>query len=400
MPLATRFDELIEAVEDGDASRCREIAGLLKDEYVIVHDGLRNAVARTLAEGIQIAGPDEGEAIGRRVVLDLMGDGEIPQYSQGPIMQRLNNIAAGWHWHATEFELVEDPERFTFILGPCGSGMRLIQEGKYKGKRALPLSVRPTLSTFMSSDYPSYCNHCSEMGHAALRFNKAVFIVEGWTPLREQGICLQHTYKDGHLPPDEFYERADLPLPDRASLEVKAADPGRWLTDEQLVWIATHPLDRLIQQVEGGNREEATTLVEECLFGWRDAIHDVYRFWLALLWLEVRNSLGHEIMENVVRSSGYELFAVMDATRATDPGAAWKEYWRCHLRLKGYDIAGGVGTYRNAVEAMVDPSLIEAGEDAETLIGLMSEGIAGDGRHLGRLSLEGGELVHEVRLPS
>ena len=187
-------------------------------------------------------------------------------------------------------------------------------------------------------------------------------------------------------------------MPDRASLEVKVADPKRWLTDEQLVWIATHPLDRLIQLVESGDREKATELVDECLFGWRDAIHDVYRFWLALLWLEVRSTLGHEVMEDVVRSSGYELFAVMDPTRATDPGAAWREYWRCHLRLNDYDIGGGVGTYRNAIEAMVDPSLIEAGEDAENLVGLIGEGIAGNGEDLGRLSVEDGELVHEVRL--
>lgn len=400
MPLSTRFDELIQAVEEGDPSGCRLIADLLKAEYVVVHDGLRNAVARTLAEGIRIAGPEEGEAIGRRVVLDLMGDGEIPQYSQGPIMQRLNNIAAGWHWHATEFELVEEPERFTFILGPCGSGMRLIKEGAYKRGRALPLSVRPTLSTFMSSDYPSYCNHCSEMGHAALRFNKAVFIVEGWTPLREQGICLQHTYKDGHLPPDEFYRRAGLPPPDRSRFELKVSDPQRWLTDEQLVWIATHPLDRLIQLVESGDREQARELVDECMFGWRDAIHDVYRFWLALLWIEVRDSLGHRAMEDVVRSSGYELFAAVDLRRAPDAGVAWKEYWRCHLRLNGYDLGGGMGTYRNAVEALVDPSLAEAGEDAETLVALISEGIGGNGQGLGRLFVDNDELVHEVRLPS
>jgi hypothetical protein len=400
LPLATRFDDLIEAVEAGDSGRARDIAAFLKAEYVIVHDGLRNAVARTLAESIRIAGPEEGEAIGRRVVLDLMGDGEIPQYSQGPIMERLNNIAAGWHWHATEFELVEDPERFTFILGPCGSGMRLIQEGKYQGKRALPLSVRPTLSTFMSTDYPSYCNHCSEMGHAALRFNKAVFIVEGWTPLREQGICLQHTYKDGHFPPDEFYERAGLAPPDRAALNLKVAEPRRWLTDEQLVWIATHPLDRVVQLVESGDLEEAMELVDECLFGWRDAIHDVYRFWLALLWIEVRDSLGYEAMEDVVRTSGYELLAVMDSGQTPDPASAWREYWRCHLRLNHYQRRQGTGTYRNAVEALVDPCLTEAGEDAETLVGLISEGLDGDGGDLGRLFLESGELVHEVRLPS
>ena len=400
MPLTTRFDELIEAVEAGDSSRCRLVAGLLKVEYVIVHDGLRNAVARTLAEGIQIAGPEEGEAIGRRVVLDLMGDGEIPQYSQGPIMQRLNNIAAGWHWHATEFELVEDPERFTFILGPCGSGMRLIQEDAYQGKRALPLSVRPTLSTFMSTDYPTYCNHCSEMGHAGLRFNKAVFIVEGWTPLREQGICLQHTYKEGHLPPDEFYRRAGLPPPDRTGMGLEVTDSGRWLTDEQLVWIATHPLDRMVQLVESGDSEKARELVGECLFGWREAIHDVYRFWLALLWIEVRESLGYQAMEDVIRSSGFELFAVLDSRKTPDPGGAWKEYWRCHLRLNEYEVAGGVGTYRNAVEALVDPFLTEAGEDAGTLVGLLSEGIGGNGQDLGRLFLEGDELVHEVRLPS
>ena len=390
----------MEAVAAGDSGRCRVIANSLKAEYVIVHDGLRNAVARTLAEGIEIAGPEEGEAIGRRVVLDLMGDGEIPQYSQGPIMQRLNNIAAGWHWHATQFELVEEPERFTFILGPCGSGMRLIQEGAYRGKRALPLSVRPTLSTFMSSDYPSYCNHCSEMGHASLRFNKAVFIVEGWTPLREQGLCLQHTYKEGHLPPDEFYHRAGLPPPDRTSLKSGVTEAKRWLTDDQLVWIATHPLDRVIQLVQIGDREGAVELVDECLFGWRDAIHDVYRFWLALLWIEVRDSLGHEVMEDVVKSSGFELFAAMDPATTPDPGAAWKEYWRCHLRLNQYQYREGTGTYRNAVEALVDPSLVEAGEEPENLVGLISEGIGGNGGRLGRLFLDSGEVVHEVRLPS
>lgn len=400
MTLPTRFDELIEAVERGDAGRCRDIADRLKVEYVVVHDGLRNAVARTLAEAIEIAGPEEGEAIGRRVVLDLMGDGEIPQYSQGSIMQRLNNIAAGWHWHATEFELVEDPERFTFILGPCGSGMRLIQEGAYQGKKALPLSVRPSLSTFMSTDYPSYCNHCSEMGHAALRFNKAVFIVEGWTPLRQQGLCLQHTYKDGHLPPDEFYQRAGLPPPERAALELKSADTERWLTDDQLAWVATHPLDRVIRLMETGRREQAKDLVDECLFGWRDAIHDVYRFWLALLWIEVRETLGHGAMERVVRSSGYELFGTLDPLESPDPAKAWKEYWRCHLRLNDYHLDQGMGVYRNAVEALVDPSLTAAGEDAETLIGLISEGISRNGNGRGRLHLDGEELVHEVRLPS
>ena len=94
------------------------------------------------------------------------------------------------------------------------------------------------------------------------------------------------------------------------------------------------------------------------------------------------------------------MFAVMDPARTADPAGAWKEYWRCHLRLNQYRHLRGTGTYRNAVEALVDPSLVEAGEEADNLIGLISEGIGGNGREFGRLFLDNDELVHEVRLPS
>jgi hypothetical protein len=393
----TRFDQLAAAVAGGDLSRVSAVQAALKAEYLLAHDGLRNAVARTIAEAVRIAGPVEGEAAGRRVVLGLMGDGDVPQYSQGSMMDRLDAIATGWHWHATEFSLREESDRFTFVLGPCGSGMRLIQEGAYARSDALPLSIKPSKSTFMSAGYPTYCNHCSEMAYASLRHNKASFIVEGWTPLRQHGTCLQHTFKDGFRAPDEFYRRVDLTPPEQADPTALEKDDTRLLSDEQLAWISTHPLDRIMKLLERGDTEGASELVNISLVGWRDSIHDVYRRWLALLWKEALVSFGESAWRDCVRRAEPELLMTVASKLGSGDRETWEGFWMAHLRLERVESADGNLSFVSHSDALIDPIISEDGDAASDVLELLTQGLVELGHsRLGVLTLDGTHIVHRV----
>jgi len=331
-----RFEQIEAALKDGNLPAVRRLAMAVRAEYVDVHDGFRDAVALTLAYVANNFGSDVADRIGQLDVQKRLSGGELPPYGQQDIRQKIRGIAAGWHWHATRFSLSEDEEKVTFLLHPCGSGMRLITEGNYlrgpwgppeagSSNPRLTRSKAASWSTFMNEQFPVYCNHCSEISHVGLANGNATFLVEGWTPARKRGLCVQHSFKHAALVPDEFYRRADLPVPTQR-LPVKA---GRLFSQEELIDIETHPLDKLIARAERGDVTGARPMLDECLIGWRDCIHDAYRRWLSSLWLHIHQILGPKSHEEVIRETAPALLA---HARGAD-ALGWASFWSIHLGL-------------------------------------------------------------------
>jgi len=87
-----------------------------------------------------------------------------------PPRDLVRRIADINHWHMSRFRVIEDEQKVTFLLQPCGSGGRLINEGRYylTGDRPFALMPRASRSTFSMPDFPVYCNHCSEMSRTIL----------------------------------------------------------------------------------------------------------------------------------------------------------------------------------------------------------------------------------------
>lgn len=348
--MRSRFDQLEDAIRDGDIVTARELAQAVRREYVVAHDGFRDAIAATLSHAVDVSSPEEGEAIGRRVVEYLMQGGDPPQYTQPSFAGRLKAIAAGWHWHATSFTLSEDDEKFTFHLGPCGSGMRLLREGAYDGEGAWHRSETPSPSNFMQVGFPMYSNHCAEMTRMALMNGSATFIVEGWTPMRRRGICIQHTYKDPTMVSPEVYERVGL-IPPLELQRQTAQEGNRLLSQDELDEIATHPLDRLIAQMARGNDAAALSSLDECRSGWRDAIHDVYRRWLSRLWAEVEQTLGHDQLVRTLEITAPELIKGV----AGGSGWDWAAFWSIHLRLRDVRRTDDGWDFVVGAEALLQP---------------------------------------------
>jgi hypothetical protein len=323
----TRFDRLDDAIRAGDIVGVRALARAVREEYVVAHDGFRDAIAASISRAVDASTPDEGEALARRVVEVGLQGGDPPQYAQSGLAERLKAIATGWHWHATSFTLSEDDEKFTFHLGPCGSGMRLLLEGHYDGDGAWHRSQKPSPSNFLQTGFPMYSNHCAEMTRMALMNGSATFIVEGWTPMRSRGLCIQHTFKDLSAVPAEFYERVGLNAPPTQKRVLP--EGNRLFTQEELDELATHPLDRLVRRLEKGDGAGALATLGDCRRAWQDSIHDIYRLWLGRLWSEIERALGHAEFARAIEITGPELIKGVEGRSPIE----WAAFWSIHLRL-------------------------------------------------------------------
>jgi hypothetical protein len=380
----TRFDELDDALRAGDSATVRKLSAAARAEYLPVHDGLRDAVAATLSHAVDETSPEEGEAIGRRVIERLMQGGDAPQYSQAGLRERVEAIADGWHWHGTTFTVTEDDEKVTFHLGPCGSGMRLELEGRYDGAGAWHRSREPSPSTFMERGFPMYSNHCAEMSRIGLLNGSPTFVVEGWTPLRERGVCFQHTFKRLDDVPDEFFRRLGLDPP---TTRDGAPPPPRLFDGEELEALATHPLDRALAACERGDVEAALAALDASRVAWRDSMHGAYRRWLASLWSEVRQAAGPEVLERTVEAAAPELVGHIRDGSEDD----WAAFWSMHLGLRGRSAR----RFELAADALLEPD--ESPIGPAELCASLQQGAARRGwTSVGRFDADGDVIVHSL----
>lgn len=385
----TRFDQIELAIEAGEALEVRRIGDLARAEYVAVHDGMRDVVGATLDFAARVTSPEEGEAIGRRVIERIMSSsGEAPQYGQSSLVEQVRSIAAGWHWHVTEFQVTEDGDKVTFRLDPCGSGMRLETEGRYDGPAAWLRSERPSPSTFMQSGFPMYSNHCAEMTRAGLAAGSATFVVEGWRE-RDCGVCFQHTYKRADAVPDETYRRVGLEPPTRA---LNSASSGQLFTSGELADLETHPLDRAAAAVAAGDLASARAALAESRSAWGVSMHGAYRRWIALLWEEVCLAIGDDALDTLLAATAPELVGHIRGGSARD----WAGFWSMHLGLRSVREEGP------QTEFVLDPStLLEPGCDRVQpgrLCAGLQRGLSTRGwSDAGGFDFVDGALVHVVR---
>lgn len=341
----TRFDRIELAIEAGDAGEVHRLGDLARAEYIPVHDGMRDVVGATLDFAARSTSPAEGEAIGRRVIERIMSSsGEAPQYAQAGLVEQVRSIAAGWHWHATVFQVLEDGDKVTFRLDPCGSGMRLEQEGRYDGPDGWVRSELPSASTFMQSGFPMYSNHCAEMTRVGLAAGSPTFVVEGWRE-RDCGVCFQHTYKRTDAVPAETYRRVGLDPPARG---LGRSSLGRLFTSEELADLAVHPLERAASAVAVGDLASARVALTECRSAWGISMHGAYRRWIALLWEELHGAIADDVLEGLLAATAPEFIRHIRGGSPRD----WAAFWSMHLGLLSVREEGSQTTF------VLDPAVL------------------------------------------
>jgi hypothetical protein len=189
-----------------------EDAAILLDRAVDQWRSLQDYSINWITSLLTFIGEELGEEAVERALRKTGDEFVRPRRDTGvdwaslPASARAKVIARAMLSNFSTVDVTEDDEKITLSF-QCGSGGRLIDEGKYEGEQAY-LTLRERAGrTFMRDELPVYCAHCS--------VNNEMQSIE-WTgvptsvehpPERAGEPCVHHVYKDARALPDEAYER-------------------------------------------------------------------------------------------------------------------------------------------------------------------------------------------------
>jgi hypothetical protein len=207
-------DRLTDAIEAGDAEQAKKLARRMYNEFLSMHDLYRNWITATLSE--------VGRRYGDEALDDIMVEGvrawwqpitrSMPQDPES-LPARVKMFAAGLHGHLQPLEISEDDEKIEIKMCPCGSGGRLIQEGKYEGDDAFLTIKDGQRLTYGRPDYPVYCAHEYAMERIDIEENGTPFVVVEPAAKLGRDHCKLVIYKDRDAIPAKYYERIGLEKP-------------------------------------------------------------------------------------------------------------------------------------------------------------------------------------------
>ncbi len=207
-------DKLTAAIDAGDAEKAKKLAKRMYNEFLSMHDLYRNWITATLSE--------VGKRYGDQALDDIMCEGVRAWWK--PILQslpkdkaalpaKIKMFAAGLQGHLQPMDITEDDEKFVIKMKPCGSGGRLIIEGKYEGADAMLKIAKPQPLTYGRPDYPVYCAHEYAMEKIDIEENGRPFVVVEPAAKLGKDYCSLIVYKDPDKVPLKYYERIGMKKP-------------------------------------------------------------------------------------------------------------------------------------------------------------------------------------------
>jgi hypothetical protein len=141
-------------------------------------------------------------AFGEEFVRPRRGEG----WDELPADARAKAVARAMVANFGTCEVDEDDEKITLSFR-CGTGGRLIDEGRYDGDDGFLTLREPGGRTFMRDGLPVYCAHCSVNNEIqAVEWGGSPVTVEH-PPERPGEPCVHHVYKDPASMPDDVYLR-------------------------------------------------------------------------------------------------------------------------------------------------------------------------------------------------
>lgn len=179
------------------------------NEFLSQHDGYRNWVTALLSEiGRRYGDKDLDEIMTKTVEAWWVPNlSTMEDRSNGDLAAKVKMFAAGLRGHLQPMSVEEDDEKIVIKMKPCGSGGRLVLEGKYEGPNGFLKVSQPQKMTYDRADFPVYCAHEAAMEQIDIEKNGRPFVVV--EPSKDIGKepCSFIIYKDSDQIPQKYYER-------------------------------------------------------------------------------------------------------------------------------------------------------------------------------------------------
>lgn len=207
-------DRLTEAIEAGDSEAAKRISQRMYNEFLSMHDLYRNWTTAMLSE--------IGRRFGDEALDEIMTAGVkawwLPNLDKMPqgadkLPQRIKMFVAGLRGHLQPMEITEDADKIVIQMQPCGSGGRLVLEGRYDGPDSFLKVEKPQRMTYNRANFPVYCAHEPPMELVDIEKNGKPFVVVEPAAVLGKQHCSFIIYKDASKVPARYYERLGLKKP-------------------------------------------------------------------------------------------------------------------------------------------------------------------------------------------
>ena len=202
------------AIDAGDG----EAAKALLDRAVTQWAGLKDYSINWITSLLTFITDELGEDAVERALRTTGDEFVRPRRDTGtswsdlPASARAKVIARSMLGNMGAVEVAEDDEKITLSFR-CGSGGKLIDDGRYEGEHAYATLREPAARTFSRDELWVYCAHCSVNNEIQpVEWGEAPTSIE-YPPTRAGEPCVHHVYKDGAAIPAEAFERIGKPRP-------------------------------------------------------------------------------------------------------------------------------------------------------------------------------------------
>jgi hypothetical protein len=216
------MDRAIEAIDRGDIEEARALCDDMRSEWLMLHDLMVESVAG-LISFVQAEHGDDGVADAWRYTFERVWKKHHDAIDSLDRRKVVELLARTWRAHSGSgvgqhpgaFEIVEDDEKVTFVMNPCGSGQRLVRKGAYEGELSYGTTDEAHDWSFGREDFPLYCTHCTFM-------NESLPLEWGGLPVYPtepptdytKDPCVWHWYKRPEDIPAEYFERYGYEKPE------------------------------------------------------------------------------------------------------------------------------------------------------------------------------------------
>ena len=209
------WEQARSAIADGDTERGLERLDAAVKQWRSLQDYSINWITVLLS----FISDELGEVAVERALRRTGDDFVRPRRDTGtswdslPAGARAKVIARAMVANFGSVEVDEDDEKIILSFR-CGSGGRLIDDGRYEGDHAYATLRERSGRTFMRDELPVYCAHCSVNNEIQpVEWGDTPTSVE-YPPERPGEPCVHHVYKDVADLPPEVFERIGLEPPE------------------------------------------------------------------------------------------------------------------------------------------------------------------------------------------
>lgn len=200
------LDLVLEAIEDENKDKAKELAERMYREFNYLHDGYMFWVTGLLTYIYKNYGIDAVEEAEREAhTIEAKVVFKPPEKTD--LRSRVEHLVSGLRGHLQPIRIEEDDEKVSITMEPCGSGERLIQKGGYDPETGLARVKEPHRITWGMKDFPIYCVHCPVMEMLGIERTGNFGSVHLVTEPIYHGSCHFVFYKDSTLIPEELYTR-------------------------------------------------------------------------------------------------------------------------------------------------------------------------------------------------